>query len=888
MPVPVEYCIHELFEAQAVRTPDAPAVVFEGVAVSYADLNARANRLAHHLIDLGLGPDDRVAIGLERGVEMVVAILATLKSGGAYVPLDPGYPAERLAFMIRDSAARVLLTQRSLSPVLGVLPDAPPALALDSNPPPWASLPEANPKPAALGLTVSNLAYVIYTSGSTGAPKGVMVEHRSLVSSTTARIRYYKKYERLLLLSSISFDSSVAGIFGALLSGGCLYIPRAAAPLDPQELVRQIHRCAITSLLCVPSLLNMLLDNRIRDASASLRQIIVGGDNCPPALVDRVASLLPAATFYNEYGPTENTVWATVHACAPGRNGAIVPIGRAIENTRIYILDPDGERVPAGAIGELYIGGAGVARGYLNRPELTAERFLADRFAPAPAAADASPSRLYRTGDRGRQLTDGTIEFLGRIDNQVKIRGFRIELGEIEAALLTYPGVREAVVLAREDGLGEKRLVAYFTSAGNEIAAAALRADLARRLPQYMVPVAFERLRSLPLTPHGKLDREALQSAPLHTAAVAGRPPRCPDEALLCRLFARITRHPAVDANSDFAAIGGDSLGAMVLVTELRQLGIDLPLATLFEARTPAAIAAALASQRAAAATARPTLFLIPGSGGDEPALAALRADWAGLIDCVLLDYTDWPQLISADFGVDDLVADMIRRIAERAPSGPLLVAGYSLGGFVAWAVAKRLARTARSVDVLLILDTDARESAPGAETGQSRPPGKAQRLSQRILHRLHAFATVHGARDGAEGDRMLGEFIAYRILERPRLLRLLARFRPLRLPPGLRYWLGQTLRWNLHIRMVHSSRAAKYAAAGRLEGVSAILFQTDRQESPNAAGLGWQAWCAALRVEEIAGDHTSMLNARGPNSLYERLPAILAALAQGGGRVAR
>jgi amino acid adenylation domain-containing protein len=871
---PVDLCIHELFEDQVARTPDAAAIVFDGIAISYAELNERAAQLARCLIDLGVGPDDRVAIALERGIEMIVALLATLKAGGAYVPLDPAYPAERLAFMIEDSAPCVLLTQEAVATRFDCLPEALPVLALDAKDPPRAALSNSNPQ-ASPRLSPANLAYVIYTSGSTGAPKGVMVEHRSLVHSTLARVRFYKKYEKFLLLSPISFDSSVAGIFGTLTCGGCLFMPKAGVALDPVELIDQINACGITSLLCVPSLLNVLLDVHNPDAGSPLHQIIVAGESCPPSLIDRVTRLLPNAKLYNEYGPTENTVWATVHFCSGDRNVSIVPIGRPIENTRIHILDRRRKPVPAGAVGELYIGGAGVARGYLNRPELTAERFLPDPFSAAPPGA-GRPAHLYRTGDLGRWLPDGTIEFLGRIDYQVKIRGYRIELGEIEAAVLKYPGVREAIVLAREDRPGEKHLVAYFTGNCADVSISALRTQMAGRLPEYMVPAAYVHLDSFPLTPNGKLDRNALPPVPSLSPAGAAGQLRSSDEMLLCRLFARVTGQAAVDVNSDFFAIGGDSLGAMVLATELRQLGRDLPLANLFDARTPAAIAATWSLRtRPGAAPIRPSLFIIPGAGGDEPGLAALCFEWADQFECITLDYPDWPRLAAADFGMDDLVADLARRILERAPAGPLLLAGYSLGGFVAWALANHMAEKGQPMDVLLILDADASEPVLD---GRNRHPLPVVRhtWTNRLYHRLHVVATVLCARDSAEGERLLGKFIAYCIIDHPWLLRLLGRLRHWRLPPRLRYGLSFTLRANLQIKAAGSSPTGKYAAPKPLNSTEVVFFQASEHSTGLPRGPGWPPWCRKHRTEKVAGDHWSMLSKRGPDSLYKRLPETI------------
>lgn len=582
---PSGQCIHQLIEEQAAKTPDAIAVAFKDAAITYAELNARANRLAHRLIADGVNPDDRVAIAFERSIEMVVALLATLKAGGAYVPLDPAYPQERLQVMLRDSAPRVLLTQERILPRLGPVPSATSVLTLDAGPEAWPGYSSENPDPRALGLTSSHLAYIIYTSGSTGAPKGVMVEHRSLQASTNARLRRYGPYGKFLLVASISFDSSVAAIFGSLTTGGTLVVSSSEAVLAPELIAGLLARWQITGILAVPSFLNELCARSASGQAAELKQVVTAGEPCPAELVDKVARWAPGALLYNEYGPTEATVWATVQCCEEWRLPAPVPIGRPIANTRIYILDAAGDPVPVGAVGEIHIGGAGVARGYLNHPDLTAERFLRDPFAEAAGQANA---RMYRTGDLARWLPDGTIAFLGRNDHQVKIRGFRIELGEIEARLRSHDGVQEAAVLAREDRPGEKRLVAYYTGPAR-IAVADLRAHVASSLPDYMVPSAYMHLSALPLTPNGKLDRQALPTPDQDTAfAVRSyEAPQGPIEVGLAAIWSELLQHERIGRHDDFFDLGGHSLLATQAAARIRRdFAVELPLHAVFESTT--------------------------------------------------------------------------------------------------------------------------------------------------------------------------------------------------------------------------------------------------------------------------------------------------------------
>ena len=503
---PSDKCVHQLFEEQVARTPDAVAVVFEEEELSYAELNRRANQLAHHLRTLGVGPDTRVALCVERSLEMIVALLGVLKAGGAYVPLDPDYPVERLRFMLGDSAPLALLTQTPLLDLCAGLDQGIPVVDLNDSTL-WRDLSDSDPR--SVGLTSNHLAYVIYTSGSTGSPKGVMVEHRGVRNLLYWYINELtlSRKDTVLVATSMSFDLTQKNIFGPLLVSGRLsFIP---GPFDVQRILGLIVSKSATVMNLSPSALHALIESQTKDELSNLHHVALGGEPIQPAKLINIAR--PRPSYINHYGPTECTDVVAYYRLPADFDGSLnIPIGRPIANTRIYILDGHGEPVPVGVMGELYIGGASVARGYLKHPELTAEKFLADPFAGEPGA------RMYRTGDLGRYLADGNIEFMGRNDFQVKIRGFRIELGEIEARLCEHPAVREAVVLAREDTLGDKRLVAYYTSSSEQsssqedLGAEALRAHLSGLLPDYMVPAAYVRLEALPLTANGKLDRKAL------------------------------------------------------------------------------------------------------------------------------------------------------------------------------------------------------------------------------------------------------------------------------------------------------------------------------------------------------------------------------------------
>ncbi|WP_422775841.1 amino acid adenylation domain-containing protein [Pseudomonas mediterranea] len=579
---PTHLCIQHLFEEQVLRTPDACALVDARQAFTYAELNAQANRLAHHLIAAGVQPGDLVAICVERSAAMISGLLGILKAGGAYVPLDPSYPAERLASIVEDARPRLLLADPVGRAAVGTLQEGTRYLAIEQAM--AAQTSTRDPRWDATGLTPTHLAYVIYTSGSTGKPKGVMIEHRNLVASTLARRTVYGPSidKRFLLLSSIAFDSSVAGIFGTLVSGGTLCIPAAEAARDPQAIARFIGEQAITSLLCVPSLGRLVLASLASEnGHGSLREMIVAGEACPAQLVQECAGLEPAIVLYNEYGPTEATVWATVHRCTAQDQGT-VPIGRAIPNSRLYVLDEQGRPVPLGVPGELYVGGAGVARGYLDRAQLNAEHFLADPFSPDDEA------RMYRTGDLVRMRADGVLDFLGRNDQQVKIRGFRIEPGEIEALMLTLPGVREAAVIAREDSPGALRLVAYLSVephlAGRN-ASSTLRPYLTSQLPDYMVPAAFVVVEQLPLSPNGKLDRRALPAPRSEDFAYREyEAPNGETEELLAKIWADLLGLERIGRHDDFFELGGHSLLAVQVTLRAREtFAVEVPLRSLFE-----------------------------------------------------------------------------------------------------------------------------------------------------------------------------------------------------------------------------------------------------------------------------------------------------------------
>ncbi|CAG1011847.1 partial arthrofactin-type cyclic lipopeptide synthetase A, partial [Burkholderiaceae bacterium] len=593
--------VHRRFERQAARRPDATALIQAGHALSYRELNARANRLARHLRALGVRPDERVALCMERSIELVVAMLAVLKAGGAYMPLDAGYPAERLAYMLDDGAPVAVLTHAAARAALGAAPRAS-LIDLDADAERWAGLPAHDLDAAESNVHDGHLAYVIYTSGSTGRPKAAQVLHRGLGNL----IDWYvddlglDRGDAVLLLTSHSFDLTQKNFFGPLSVGGALHL--ADEPFDPRAIVAQVQREGITQINLAPSAFHALIDANDANQLAGLRRVVLGGE---PIQLHRLRELpAPRPQFVNSYGPTECSDVVGYHCLDPLLDPAAgsVPLGRAIRGLRLYLLDDRLRPVPPGVPGEIHVGGVGVGRGYLNRPQLTAERFIDDPFSGEPGA------RMYRTGDLGRWLPGGDIEFLGRNDFQVKIRGFRVELGEIEQRLLQHPGVREAVVLAQPFG-GDQRLVAYCVPHAAAPAADELRSHAAATLPQHMVPAAYVMLQALPLNPNGKLDRAALPEPDAQAVVSRGHePPRDGVEAALAAIWCEVLGLPGVGRHDDFFELGGHSLLAVRMIERMRRAGLHADVRTLFATPTLAALA------RAVDAPTRVT-FAVPANG---------------------------------------------------------------------------------------------------------------------------------------------------------------------------------------------------------------------------------------------------------------------------------
>ena len=569
--------LDQLISAQVARTPDNVAVIFEDEPLTYAELDRRADALAIELQRRGVAPDVMVGICMERSVELVVALVAVLKAGGAYVPLDPGYPRERLQFMVEDAKPAVVLTRESV-------------LAFEEGDNLASSF-------APSRLCASNLAYVIYTSGSTGRPKGAMNTHAGIVNRLLWMQNQYRltAADCVLQKTPFSFDVSVWEFFWPLITGARLILAKPGGHQDPNYLAQLIAREQVTTMHFVPSMLQAFLATAELSQCASLKHVICSGEALSSEVQQRFHETMNAE-LHNLYGPTEASVDVTYWACERDSQRSVVPIGRPIANTEIYILDADGQLVPVGVPGELLIGGVGLGRGYLERPDLTAERFQPHPFASKPGM------RLYRTGDLARYDGAGQIEYLGRLDQQVKVRGFRIELGEIEAALSAHSSVRECVVTASEVAPGDMRLFAYVVPENEVSTPEVLRQYLQQRLPEYMLPSVFVALTELPRLPNGKIDRRSLPAPSGLRPELRGEyvAPRNEIESELAQIWTAVLRVERVGINDNFFELGGHSLLATQVMARVRGVyNVEVPLRRLFESPTVANLAVAVIQQQA-------------------------------------------------------------------------------------------------------------------------------------------------------------------------------------------------------------------------------------------------------------------------------------------------
>ncbi|MFJ6194943.1 amino acid adenylation domain-containing protein [Micromonospora sp. NPDC092111] len=857
-PVPAA-TLPELFAAQVARTPDAPALVDVGTELTYAELDADSDRLARLLIARGVGPERFVAVALPRSARLVSWLLAVLKAGGAYVPVDPGYPADRIAFMLADTAPALLLTDAATAAELPADTGGVPRLLVEECDPDGHAAGPVTDTDRTAPLRLTNPAYVIYTSGSTGRPKGVVIEHRSLTDYLTfAGGDYQGVRGSALLHSSVSFDLSVTGMWVPLTVGGTVHV----AGLDDDPATRaRLSRHPCTFLKATPSHLPLLA--ALPDDYAPTAELLLGGELLRGEVVDEWRREHPGVAVYNMYGPTETTVNCTEYRIEPGAvlPPGPLPIGGPLANTRLYVLDARLRPVPPGVPGELYVAGGGLARGYLARPGQTAGKFVADPFGPPG-------TRMYRTGDIVRWTDDGELMFLRRVDDQVKLRGFRIELGEIEAVLAARDDVARCVVIVREDRPGDQRLVGYVVPAPGRLPRPAeLRAAVAAALPEYLVPAAVVTVDELPLTPNGKLNRAALP-VPDAVASGAGanrRAPRSHRERVLCGLFAEVLGVPEVGIDDGFFDLGGHSLLATRLISRVRvTFEVDLALRTLFEAPTVAELADRLDTAddgRTAFEVllplrrhgARPPLFCVHPASGFGWSYSGLMGHLTdrpiyGLQSRGLAGRAELPGSVA------EIADDYLARIREIQPAGPYHLLGWSFGGLIAYEVAARLRADGEQVALLALLD--------------SFPKTEAERAEPGILHRTEFLAgmlQLAGYPADAAGGQPVDEGQVAELLSRNEgvLGRLEARHVTA-----------------LYEVFANNSRLAREYRPGHVDG-EALLFVAARDRSagtdPRAA---WRDHLSgAVEVHDVDCRHNDMtqpepLAAIG-RVLAERLAAI-------------
>jgi amino acid adenylation domain-containing protein len=718
---------HALFEEQVVRAPESVAVVYEDTTLNYRELNIRANKLAHYLRSVGVGPDVQVAICLERSINKLVAVLGVMKAGAAYVPLDPDYPAERLAFMIEDSRSRVLLTEKNLQhlPSGDTL-----VVCIDQD---WDDLieqqPEHNPDAS---VSPENLSYVIYTSGSTGNPKGVSMPHVALANLLDWQQREYplRPGTRVLQFSAFIFDAYFHELSSTWADGGALVLTTKDVRRDPIALWKLIRREAVERIFLPFVALQQLAQTAEvnPDLGTSLKEIFTAGEQLE--MTPSIASLLrslPAARLYNHYGPSESHVVTAFNVPSSESEWMrFPPIGRPIANTQIYLLDHQLAPVPAGVRGELYIGGISLSRCYLEQPEMTAERFVPNPFTDEPG------SRLYRTGDMARYLPQGDIEFLGRRDNQVKIRGFRIETPEIESSLRQHAVVREAVVTVREDS-GEKRLVAYLLLQPNHtVTTDQFRTHLQQRLPDYMIPSTFVVLDRLPLTASGKVDRRQLP------APGEGRPdlaesyvaPRTPLEQEVARIWEQVLKVKKVGVHDNFFDLGGNSMAAVRLMAQVhKELGPQLPLSALFQRGTIEHLASLLQEQSISSLNSpivtlqssgtKPPLFFIHAAGGNVFSYLRLAQRLGSDQPVYGVQALSLVSEQESELTMEEMAASYVSSIVDKQPEGPYFIGGWSFGGVLAFEVARQLQMQGRRVGMLALIDSRASAVSIGDDFAQ-------------------------------------------------------------------------------------------------------------------------------------------------------------------------
>jgi amino acid adenylation domain-containing protein len=839
-PYPAPRCVHQLVEAQVDRTPDATALVHGTRTVTYAQLDAEANRIARHLRALGVGPETPVGVCASRTPSLVAALLGVMKAGGAYLPLDPAYPADRLGFMLEDARAPVVLTEAAFVDRLPV--DGARVVCLDRDAAQLAAHPAERMDG---GAGPRNLAYFIYTSGSTGRPKGVMIEHASVDTLVRWSEETFSPEEMATVLASTSicFDMSVFELFAALALGSRVVLADNALHFPALPAAGEV-----TLVNTVPSAGAELL--HAGAIPPSVRTMNLGGEPLKRALADAMFAA-GVARVCNLYGPSEDTTYSTIEDARPGEAGE-TPIGVPLANTRGYILDAAGRLAPRGVLGELFLAGEGVSRGYLRRPALTAERYLPDPFSPVPGG------RMYRTGDRVRWMADGRMECLGRLDHQVKIRGFRVEIGEVEAALASHPAVRETVVMAREGADGTPRLLAWAASDDASLTGQALAEHAAGRLPGYMVPAAVMVLPALPLNPNGKIDRKALpEPGAAARAADAHVPPRDALEAQVAALFGEVLSVDGVGATDSFFALGGHSLLAMRLVAKVEERhGVRLPLSALFEGPTVARLAERLRGGPAR----RPAQTLVAlRAEGDRPPLFCVHGGdghlltWAPLLPHLPADLPVYAfQAPGVDDGaeplasVDAMAERYVAEVKRVQPEGPYHLAGWSFGALVARQMARRLDAAGDEVQGVVMLDPHL-----FADDGDDDDVFLAQLFGERLPA---GFSVDEFRALDAEGRLA---YIARHAASSPLL--------PADASP-------EALRALLRVRRAHLAAQRRHRPEP-WDGPAVVLRATELAPAARATAQAWDAAAPEAEVVSVPGSHYSMM--REPHAA-----AVAAALA--------
>nr|WP_326491738.1 non-ribosomal peptide synthetase [Myxococcus stipitatus] len=847
--------IAQHFSAQAQRAPDAVALVLGRERMTYAELDERSSRLANHLLALGVGLEARVGVCMQRSFDLVVGLLAILKVGAAYVPVDPSHPASRRAFILEDARVSVILTQEALADSLSA--GARPVVRVDTD---WAVIARRPRDVPYIHIDAENLAYVTYTSGSTGQPKGVEIAHRGVLRLVLdPGFVYLDSREVLLQLSPLAFDASTFELWGALLNGARLVLhPHATVDLD--ELAETLSRHQVTVLWLTAALFEQVQRHR-PDALTPIRQVLAGGDVLSvPSVRERLATGRP---LVNGYGPTENTTFTTTHHLSGEEHlGVTVPIGQPIHHTQVYVLDDALRPVPVGMAGELYVAGAGLARGYTGQPALTAERFVPNPFATAPG------ERLYRTGDRVYWRPDGTLMFLGRLDAQVKLRGFRVEPAEVEAALRACPQVSEAVVLVHEAMPGDKRLVAWVTPRpGQSIDAGALRGALQQHVPEYMVPSHFVVLTALPLTPNGKVDTRALPALMLDAGTSSSwLAPRDVLELRLARLWEEVLGVENVGVRSSFFELGGHSLLAVRLMAEVgERMGRKLPLATLFQSPTIEQLAEVLRREdRGAPSTlvrfgqhtpdGKTPFFCVHPVGGNVLCYAELASLLGKDRPFIGLQARGVEDEGAPRTSIEEMASAYVEALREVQPRGPYLLGGWSLGGVVAYEMARQL--RARGDEVALVALFDA--YAPGPTRDEPTPT----RLDEVLLFARDlmgaSLATLE--LDVTTLASLSPDAVLERLLE--------AGHASGALPRGTDLARLQAL---FQVFAAHHAAVLRYTPPVLRERV--VLFEASESEDGTAADRGWAALVGPpLERHVVPGDHYSLLREQGVRMLAERL----------------